>query len=68
MLIVGSDLEIVKSIKKFLSAQFSMKDLGVADVILGIQILYTKDGIGLSQSHYIEDMLKNYGYFDLQEL
>jgi len=68
MLIVGSYLEIVKSIKKFLSAQFGMKDLGAADVILGIQILYTKDGIGLSQSHYIEDMLKNYGYFDLQEL
>ena len=45
-----------------------MKDLGTADVILGIKILYTKDGIGLSQSHYIENMLKKYGYFDLLEL
>ena len=45
-----------------------MKDLGVADVILGIKIMYSKDGIGLSQSHYIKNMLKKYGYFDLSEL
>jgi len=68
MLIIGTDLEIVISAKKFLSAQFSMKGLWVADVILRIKILYTKDGIGLSQSHYIENMLKKYGYFDLPEL
>ena len=45
-----------------------MKNLGVAYVILGIKIIYSKDGIGLSQSHYIENMLKKYGYFDLPEL
>ena len=45
-----------------------MKDLETADVILGIKILYTKNKIGLSQSHYIENMLKKYGYFDLPEL
>ena len=67
-LIIGTDLEIVKSTKEFLSAQFSMKDLVTADVILGIKILYTKDGIELSQSHYIENMLKKYGYFNLSEL
>ena len=58
MLITGTDLDIVKYTKEFLSAQFSMKELGTADVILGIKILYTKDGIRLSQSHYIENMLK----------
>jgi len=68
MLIIGTDLEIMIYAKEFLSAQFSMKDFWVADVILGIKILYTKDGIGLSQSHYIENMLKKYGYFDLPEL
>ena len=45
-----------------------MKDIGVADVILRIKILYTKDEIRLSQSIYIENMLKKYGYFDLSEL
>ena len=48
MLIIRTDLEIVKSAEKFLSAQFRMKDLGTADVILEIKMLYTKDGIGLS--------------------
>ena len=68
MLIIGTNLEIMNATKKFLSEQFSMKDLGVADVILGIKIMYSKDGIGLSQSHYIENILKKYGYFDLSEL
>ena len=36
MLIIGTDLEIEKSAKKFLSAQLIMKDLGTADVILKI--------------------------------
>jgi len=45
MLIIRADLEIVKSTKKFLSAQFNMKDLGDAVKILIIKILYTKDGI-----------------------
>ena len=36
MLIIGTDLEIEKSAKKFLLAQLSMKDLGTADVILKI--------------------------------
>ena len=65
MLIIRTDLEIVKSIKKFLSAQFNMKDLGVADVILGIKIMYTKDETGLSQSNYIENLLKKCSYFDM---
>ena len=68
MLILGTDLEIVKYNKKFLSVQFIMKDLGTAEVILGIKILYTKDESGLFQSHYIESMLKKYGYFNLPEL
>ena len=45
-----------------------MKDLGTADVILEIKILHTIDGIRLSQYHYIENMLKKYGYFDMPEL
>lgn len=60
MIFIGTDLEIVTSTKKFLSAQFSMKDLEAADVILGIKIMYIKCWIGLSQSHYKENMIKKY--------
>ena len=37
-----------------------MKDLGVADVILGIKISKTSDGLILSQSRYIEKMLTKF--------
>ena len=68
MLIIGSNLEIVISTKKFLSAQFNMKDLGTADVILRIKIIYSEVGIGVSQSHYVKSILRKYGYYDLPEL
>ncbi|GKD82563.1 zinc finger, CCHC-type containing protein, partial [Tanacetum coccineum] len=44
--------------------QFSMKDMGVADVILGIRIKHESNGIAISQSHYIEKVLKKFNYFD----
>ncbi|GKB38047.1 zinc finger, CCHC-type containing protein [Tanacetum coccineum] len=40
--------------KEFLSSKFSMKDMGEADVILGIGIKHGSNGITISQSHYIE--------------
>ncbi|CAL9013656.1 unnamed protein product [Prunus brigantina] len=41
-----------------------MKDLGVADVILGIKISRTSDGLVLSQSHYIEKILAKFSKYD----
>ena len=43
-----------------LSSKFNMKDLGVADVILGIKISRTSSGLILSQSHYIEKLLDKF--------
>nr|GEX38720.1 zinc finger, CCHC-type [Tanacetum cinerariifolium] len=40
------------------------KDMGEADVILGIRIKYERNRIAISQSHYIEKILKNFNYFD----
>lgn len=39
MLIFGTDLDQVRETKEFLSNHFAMKDMGEADVILGIKIL-----------------------------
>jgi hypothetical protein len=41
-----------------------MKDMGEADVILGIRIKHESNGISISQSHYIEKVLKKFNYFD----
>jgi len=57
MLILGNNDHIIKSTKKILTNKFDMKNLGVADIILGIQISRTYDGLVLSQSHYIEKNL-----------
>ncbi|GJT60189.1 zinc finger, CCHC-type containing protein [Tanacetum coccineum] len=39
---------------------FSMKDMGEADVILGIKIKRGNKGIVITQSHYIEKILKKF--------
>ncbi|GJS05948.1 zinc finger, CCHC-type containing protein [Tanacetum coccineum] len=56
--------EVVDLTKKFLSSRFSMKDIGEADVILGIRIKHESNGIAISQSHYIEKELNKINYFD----
>ncbi|CAM8995271.1 unnamed protein product [Rhodiola kirilowii] len=38
--------------------------MGVAEVILGIRIERVKGGLALTQSHYIEKVLKKYKYLD----
>ncbi|KAL0344980.1 UNVERIFIED_CONTAM: Retrovirus-related Pol polyprotein from transposon TNT 1-94 [Sesamum radiatum] len=47
-----------------LTKHFDMKDMGLADVILGIKISKTSDGLALSQSHYIENILKKFKAYD----
>ena len=41
-----------------------MKDLGEADVILGIKITRVENGLILSQPHYIEKVLKRFDNHD----
>ena len=64
LLIFGSNIYAVNAAKCLLTANFAMKDLGEASVILGIKITRSKKGISLDQSHYIEKILKKYNYFD----
>ncbi|GKA89968.1 zinc finger, CCHC-type containing protein [Tanacetum coccineum] len=64
MLIFRTDQVQVDLTKEFLSSRFSMKDMGEADVILGIRIKHESNGIAISQSHYIEKVLKKFNYFD----
>ena len=47
-----------------LNKKFDMKDLEVADVILGIKIIRTFEGYALFQSHYVEKILEKFGKHD----
>ena len=60
MLIIGRNIKMIKTTKKMFS-KFDIKDLGVADVILGIKISKTSEGYTLSQSHYVEKILSKFG-------
>nr|KAJ0218783.1 hypothetical protein LSAT_V11C300120880 [Lactuca sativa] len=62
MLIFGADQGGVDITKKFLSSSFDMKDMGEAEVILGIRIRKGNNGISISQSHYIEKILKKFNF------
>ena len=65
ILIFGTNLNVIKEVKDFLSHCFEMKDLGVADVIMNIKLLRDDDGgITLLQYHYVEKILSRFGYSD----
>ncbi|RVW14337.1 Retrovirus-related Pol polyprotein from transposon TNT 1-94 [Vitis vinifera] len=64
MLIFGTSLEVVCETKKFLGTKFDMKDLGEAEVILGIKITRTPNGLKISQEHYVEKILRKFEHFD----
>ena len=59
MIIIGSN-DRISSTKKMLSQHFDMKDLGIADVILGMKITKTSEGYALSQSHYVKQVLDKF--------
>ena len=64
MLIMGSNTQVINETKVMLKRNFDMKDMGLADVILGMKILRTFDGIILTQSHYVEKILKKFNPYD----
>ena len=64
MLIFRTNLQVVINTKSFLRSKFDMKDLGEAEVILGIKITRTLNRLNLSQEHYIEKILKSFEHFD----
>ena len=64
MLIFGTSLEVVCETKKFLGSKFDMKDIGEVEVIIGIKITRTPNGLKLSQEHYVEKILRKFEHFD----
>ena len=60
--LIGNDVSVLQSVKIWLSKNFSMKDLGEANYILGIKIYKdrSKRLLDLSHSTYIDKMLKRF--------
>ena len=45
MIITDDDLSGIQELKDFLSQQFEMKDLGYLSYFLGLEIIYSIDGL-----------------------
>ncbi|KAJ9538963.1 hypothetical protein OSB04_031696 [Centaurea solstitialis] len=62
ILLIGNDVPTLQSVKTWLSKCFQMKDLGEAAYMLGIKIYRNRSRrlIGLSQSTYIDKILKRF--------
>ncbi|RVW76574.1 Retrovirus-related Pol polyprotein from transposon TNT 1-94 [Vitis vinifera] len=58
----GSDIEKINNMKKQLSKQFAMKDLGATKQILGMRIIRDKANgtLKLSQSEYVKKVLSRF--------
>ena len=66
MLLVGNNIEVIKEVKLQLSSKFGMKDLGAANLILGMEIKRNRVDrkLWLNQRKYIETILHR---FNMQE-
>ncbi|KAI3747904.1 hypothetical protein L6452_10634 [Arctium lappa] len=61
---VTFDDKMIKSTKDMLKSKFDMKDLGLTDVILGIKITRTQNGMVLNQTHYVDKILEKFNEGD----
>jgi histone deacetylase 1/2 len=58
IIITGSSLPHIQSLISKLNAEFALKQLGVLDYFLGIEVFHLADGsLLLSQAKYIRDLL-----------
>nr|GEU89080.1 ribonuclease H-like domain-containing protein [Tanacetum cinerariifolium] len=59
-----SNKNMIKSTKNMLKSKFDIKDMGLADVILGIKIIRTQNRLMLSQEHYVDKILNTHNEGD----
>ncbi|MBW0519195.1 hypothetical protein O181_058910 [Austropuccinia psidii MF-1] len=53
--------EDIRPLKKGISEEFDIKDVGMADLILGVKIIHSKDFVSLDQKHFSKSLLDLYG-------
>ncbi|KAA3469055.1 dynamin-related protein 4C-like [Gossypium australe] len=64
ILIVGSNNEMVKHTKDMLNSRFDMKDIGLTNVILGIQIKRSSKCFVMTQPHNVDKVLAKFSKDD----
>eukprot|EP00268_Persea_americana_P044937 TRINITY_DN4553_c2_g1_i10.p1 TRINITY_DN4553_c2_g1~~TRINITY_DN4553_c2_g1_i10.p1 ORF type:complete len:308 (+),score=35.45 TRINITY_DN4553_c2_g1_i10:1732-2655(+) len=57
MIISGNDHDGIDELKTHLMSTFKMKDLGSLTYFLGLEVQQNKDGIQITQSKYVDDLI-----------
>uniref|UniRef100_A0A3Q7FJI4 Reverse transcriptase Ty1/copia-type domain-containing protein n=1 Tax=Solanum lycopersicum TaxID=4081 RepID=A0A3Q7FJI4_SOLLC len=60
IILTGTDVNEIRSLKSFLHDQFKIKDLGKLHYFLGLEILYKDTGVLISQRKFTTDLLKEF--------
>jgi hypothetical protein len=62
MLLVGNNMDVIREVKSQLSSKFDMKDLDVANLILGMEIKRGRENkkLWLNQKKYVETILQRF--------
>ncbi|RVW72252.1 Retrovirus-related Pol polyprotein from transposon RE1 [Vitis vinifera] len=58
IILSGNDMEELQKLKKYLSEEFEVKDLGNLKYFLGMEVARSRKGMVVSQRKYILDLLK----------
>ncbi|CAL5433581.1 unnamed protein product [Camellia sinensis] len=66
IIITGDDTVGIYSLKQFLSRQFEMKDLGLLNYFLSLEISHNPSSYFLSQAKYTSDLLAHAGLTDFK--
>ncbi|RVX06515.1 Retrovirus-related Pol polyprotein from transposon RE1 [Vitis vinifera] len=61
IILSGNDMEELQNLKKYLSEEFEVKDLGNLKYFLGMEVARSRKEIVVSQRKYILDLLKETG-------
>ena len=61
IVIAATSIKLMNEAKELLKENFKMKDLGPISWFLGIQFKQNSDGIEMSQSHYLKNVLEKFG-------
>ncbi|XP_021865229.2 uncharacterized mitochondrial protein AtMg00810-like [Spinacia oleracea] len=62
ILLTGNHLPTITALKKHLDTTFSIKDLGIMNYFLGIEVGYLPDGIVLTLKKFTKSLLANCGF------
>lgn len=64
IILTGNDPAIIRTFISLLNNEFATKDLGTLSYFLGLEALYTDDGLFLTQAKYAHDILTHAGLLD----